>query len=119
MSFDYSESAAQALELLTEFGQSVTRRSYTAGTYDPATGTTTPTTVDTTRTGALFDFSQGQQYMRGTLIQSGDKQLLLDAGATVDLKDHFVIGGTEYTIVSLGEINPAGTTVLYDIHLRR
>ena len=115
---DYTKSAASALKMLTKFGQSVTRRSYTAGTYDPATGLVTPTTADTTRKGALFDFGEGQTLERGTLIQSGDKRLLLDATATVLPQDHFIIGGTENVIVSIGEINPAGTVVLYDLHLR-
>lgn len=119
MSFNYAEIAANALETLTEYGQDVTRRSYTAGTYAPATGLVTPTTADTTRKGVLFDFGAGQTLERGTLIQAGDKRLLLDATATVSPQDHFIVGGAEYVIVSLGEINPAGTVVLYDIHLRK
>lgn len=119
MTFDYAELAATALELLTEFGGDVTRSSYSAGVYDPATGLVTPATADTTRKGALFDFGAGQTLERGTLIQGGDKRLLLDATATVAQQDHFIIGGVEYVIVSVGEISPAGTVVLYDIHLRR
>lgn len=118
MTFDYAELAATALELLTEFGGDVVRRSYSAGVYDPATGLVTPTTADTTRQGALFDFGAGQTLERGTLIQGGDKRMLLDASATVAPQDHFIIGGVEYVIVSIGEINPAGTVVLYDLHLR-
>jgi len=115
---DYAKTAASALKSLTKYGQSVTRRSYTAGTYDPAAGLVTPTTTDTTRKGALFDFGAGQTLERGTLIQGGDKRLLLDATATVSPQDHFIMGALEYVIVSIGEINPAGTVVLYDLHLR-
>ena len=115
---DYAKSAANALKTLTKVGQSVTLRSYTAGTYDPATGLVTPTTADTTRKGALFDFGAGQTLERGTLIQGGDKRLLLDSTATVSPQDHFIVGSAEYVIVSIGEINPAGTVVLYDLHLR-
>lgn len=118
MTFDYAELATTAEELLTEFGQDVTRKSYTAGTYDPATGTTTPTTANTTRKGAMFDFGAGQTLERGTLIQAGDKRLLVDATATISPQDHFIVGGEEYVIVSLGEVNPAGTVVLYDLHVR-
>lgn len=119
MAFNYSEVAANALETLTEFGRDVTRRSFTAGSYDPATGLVTPTTADTTRKGALFDFGAGQTLERGSLIQGGDKRLLLDATATVSPQDHFIIGGAEYLVITVGEINPAGTVVLYDIHLRK
>lgn len=119
MAFNYSEVAANALETLTEFGRDVTRRSFTSGTYDPATGLVTPTTADTTRKGVLFDFGAGQTLERGSLIQGGDKRLLLDATASIAQQDHVIVGSTEYLIVSVGEIAPAGTVVLYDIHLRK
>jgi hypothetical protein len=115
---DYTKIASNATKTLTKFGQSVTRRAFTAGVYDPATGLVTPTTADTTRKGALFDFGAGQTLERGTLIQTGDKQLLLDATDTVSPQDHFIIGSTEYAIISIGEINPAGTVCLFDLHLR-
>lgn len=122
MTFNYSKSAATARKLLTKFGRTVTRRTYTAGAYDPATGTSTPTTADTSRIGALFDYndktSQGQQYVRGTLVIAGDKQLLLDAEGAAAATDHYIVGSAEYTVVSMAEINPAGTPVMYDLHLR-
>ncbi len=108
---NYAQSAALALKLLTQFGQDVTRRSYTAGT-------SSPTTADTTRKGAIFDFRNGKTVERGTLIQVGDKQLYVDADDEINQQDHFIVGGVEYVIVSVGEVNPAGTRVLYDLHLR-
>lgn len=118
MSFDYQALADLALELLTEFGRSVTHRTFTEGTYDVSTGTASTTTADVTRIGAKFDFKDGQTTERGALIQSGDFQLLLDPTATVSMQDVFVIDSLQYSIVSIGEVNPAGTRVLYDIHIR-
>lgn len=118
MTFDYASVAAVALETLTEYGQDVTRRSYSAGTYDPATGLTTPTIADTTRKGVLMDFGGGQTLERGTLIQGGDKRLLVDATGAALPSDHWVVGGVEYVVVSVGEVNPAGTAVLFDLHVR-
>lgn len=114
----YSDLAKTALSLLSQFGQTVTRREYVSGAYDPATGTAAQTFVDTSRKGALFDFGQGVTSVRGQLVQVTDRQLLLDATGPVTADDHFIAGGTEYTVVSLGEINPAGTPVIYDLHLR-
>lgn len=121
MTFDYAELATTATELLTEFGQNVTRRAYTIGAYDPATGSATPTTADTTRKGAVFDYNlqgAGASFVRGTQIQAGDKQLLLDAAGTVTQHDHFIIGGVEYVVQTFSIVNPAGTPVMHDIHLR-
>lgn len=118
MSFDYSEMAAVSLDLLTEFGQDVTRIAYTPGAYNPATGTSTPTTASTTRKGALFDIARGTQYLNGTLVERGDKQLLVDAEGAVNIEDRFTVNGVVYQIVSMAEVNPAGTPVLYDLHVR-
>lgn len=118
MTFNYAPLAADATALLAEYGGPVTQRAYTAGTYDPTTGLTTPTITDTARKGVALDFGAGQTLVGGQLVQTGDKRLLLDASATVAPQDHFVVAGTEYVIVGLGEINPAGVRVLYDIHLR-
>lgn len=116
---DYSQSESRALSMLTKYGRDVTLRSYTTGTYNTATGTATPSTSDTTRKGALFDFGAGQTVSRGTLIQVGDKRLYLDAEATVNPQDHIIIDSVDYQIANIGEINPAGTRVLYDLHLRK
>lgn len=115
---DYASLAAGALDALTEAGQTVTLRTYSSGTYDPAAGSATTTYTDSSRIGVVLDFGSGQTMTRGSLIQGGDKRLLLEAtGAAPTLKDHFIINGVEYVTVSIGEINPAGTPVLYDLHL--
>lgn len=119
MSF-YSELASTALEMLTEFGQDVTRRAVTSGTYDPATGSAQPVSTDTVRKGVILDFGTGQTLERGNLIQTNDKRLLLDAnGSAPQMQDRFLVGGIEYSVISIGEINPAGTPVLFDLHLRK
>ena len=114
----YASNQAATLKTLTKKGQSVTRRAYTAGTFDPATSIATTSTTDTTRQGVLLDFGAGATLYRNELIQGGDKRLLLDAiGAAPDLKDHYVIGSVEYVVKSIGEVNPAGTPIVYDLHL--
>lgn len=124
MSF-YDELADVTLELLTEYGQVITRRAVTIGAYDPATGAAATTTADTTRRGAMFDIggsdtqpSHGGQFLRGSLVQVGDRRLLVDAEAAVNPQDRMIVGGVEYCIVSVGIVAPAGTAVLYDLHVR-
>tara|TARA_R110000772_G_C13310282_1_gene440284 strand:+ start:19403 stop:19759 length:357 start_codon:yes stop_codon:yes gene_type:complete len=115
---DYVKAKASALRQISGAGQDVTRVAYTAGTYDPATRKTTPTTANTTRKGVVFDIGAGVQKIRGELINKTDKQVYLDAEGSVEMDDHFIIQGVEFTIVSIGGINPAGTQVFYDLHLR-
>lgn len=99
-------------------GRDVTHRTYTAGTYDPATGTTTPTTADTTRKGAPFSYGANATTVRGQLVQVSDRRLLLDASAPVSVQDRLIFGGVEYIPVSIDEVEVSGTRVLFDIHVR-
>jgi hypothetical protein len=115
--FNYARMAATATRLIAKFGRTITQRTYTIGTYDPATGTTSSTQVDITRTAAVLDFGQGQTLVRGTLIQGGDKRLLMDSSVPPSMQDNYQIDATEYVTVSIGEVNPGGKSVMYDIHL--
>lgn len=119
MSFNYSSSAETVLKLLTNFGQDVTRREYTQGTYDPSTGLVTPVITDSTRKGVALPFGAGQTLERGSLIQNGDIRLLLEATGSLNLQDHFIVDGFEYVILSFAPLSPAGTNVLFDCHLRK
>lgn len=121
----YDRAAATALRMLEKYGQDVTHRAYTAGTYNPATGTAAPTTTDTTRKGALLSYGSGGASMarinttvRGELVQVSDKRLLLDGSAGVSPQDRIIVAGVEYVPVSIDDISPAGTRVMLDIHAR-
>jgi hypothetical protein len=125
MTFDYTKPAATALKLLTKFGRSVTLRKQTAGAYDPATSGATVTNTDYTGTGALFDFNErilGTQFENGTSVQMGDKYLLLaSSGITVAPvpNDLLIFGSDTWTVLNVKIIAPAGTAVLYELHLRK
>lgn len=118
MAFDYAKTAATALSLLTRFGADVTVTRVTNGTYDPATGANAVSTSATTVKGVALDFGAGQTMVGGSMIQAGDKRLLLEAAATPDLNDRFTANGKTYAPVSIGEVNPAGTVALWDLHVR-
>lgn len=118
MAFDYAPLAASALALLRSYGRTLTRRTLSSASYSVLTGSIPTDYNNTDRTGALFDFGAGTTTERGSQIQVGDKRLLLDATGPVLLTDLFLIDNKSYSVVSIGEISPAGTAVLYDLHLR-
>lgn len=123
MSF-YGDLAVTADELLGEFGQPVTIRRQTAGGYDPDTGGASITTSDESGKGAVFDFGlhqSGSAFTAGSMIQSGDKQLLLSpVGMTAPAPgDLAVIGGETWSIVSVKSTAPAGIAVLFECQLRK
>lgn len=117
MSYDYTDDVTTAADMIADSGRSLTLRKLSIGTYDPATGTNTGTTTDSTVIGVMLDFAAGQTLVRGALIQAMDKRLLLPASAAVSPQDHILDGSTEYTIVSLGELKPGDTSLLFDLHL--
>jgi hypothetical protein len=119
VSFDYAKSQATATKLLTKFGQTVTRRTYTAGAYSTSTGASVQTTADTSRIGVLLDYeNKGERYISGNLIQIGDKKLLLDGAGTAALTDRYIVQSVEYSVLSVTELKPAATTIMFELHLR-
>lgn len=129
----YDRMAASAMTLLTRYGrpQGVTILQAGPSVYDPTTSKNTPTSTTYLGTGALVDFSltaPSVTTIRGTEIQQGDKLLYLGMtgtlnGATVQLPelntdDTIIIAGTAYNIEATTTLNPAGTPVLQQMHLR-
>jgi hypothetical protein len=67
-----------------------------------------------------FDFLQkkdGDRPMQNTLIQSGDKQIYMSAGSWVPRPiagvDEIVYNSRVYSIVTVKELNPSGSTTVY------
>jgi hypothetical protein len=120
----YSDLAADADELLAEFGQSIALTHIVPGAYDPSTGSVANTTTTQTGTGVAFDFGlhqSGTAFTAGSMILSGDKQLLLSAvGIAAPVPgDLATIGADVWTIASVKSTAPAGTAVLYECQLRK
>lgn len=118
--FDYIESRDDADELITEFGQTIAlRRSVASGTdYDP---TLTPT--DYATKAAKVDFTM-RQLQSGNILAT-DERWLVAAGPLTALgialvlpSDALVIGSEARQVVKADPINPGGTVVVYDCHVR-
>src|SRR5690606_25581381 len=120
--FDYQEIADVAAEILAEFGADVVIRNHAMpATYDPATGTTAPALpTNVTVKGVLMDFARGLTDNRGTQVQSGDKELLMEAGKVVPTpEDEVIIEGVTWSIMAVNTIRPARVTIAYQLHLHR
>lgn len=118
MSF-YTDLRSTAAALLTDKGQSLTLTKRTSGAYSASTGLSTVTEATYTVTGAVFDFPQS--IIDGTLIQQGDKKVLISAlGLTVDpdVDDSLTIATIAHQIVNVKKISPAGITVIWQLQVR-
>jgi hypothetical protein len=126
MSFDYASMQTLATELIAEFGGSVTFTHKTAGTHNATTGAITGQSTSTQVVkAAVFDYTMkesGKQAIDGETIQAGDKKMLV---SSVDLTTAPALTSTVYAsgqlwrIVNIKELNPAGTSLIYELQLRR
>ena len=119
MSF-YLDLQADAAGLLAEFGQQVMLRRQQSSSYDPSTGTASVTTADYSGSAVLLDYS-GYELANNASIQTGDKRVLLSA---VDVPqpmpgDMIYIDSVQWSVKASTSVAPAGTAVLYDVHVRQ
>jgi hypothetical protein len=116
VSFDYTRTSASASRLLARFGAVCTLKRQTAGGYDPTTGTDTVT--ETTHATVAVVFAYPQKYVDGSLILQGDQQAYMDPGVTPKQGDVLAWNGTDYTVIAVKPVAPAGTVVLFEAQLR-
>ena len=123
---DYTAIATNVLNLLTEYGMSMTLTRQTSGTFDAETGQY-GSAVDTDYAAiglvqAPNAKGEGDRYFPGTTIAAGDRYVILaSSGMTVDpaAGDTLTIGGTAYSIVASMPVSPAGTDLLYRLLVRK
>ncbi len=122
MSF-YENMANTAYRLIADKGTDCTiTNSSSGGGFDPDTGMPIDDVVATTQTGkcVVLNYSKDLVNMADTLIEQGDKRILLSAkGISLDnLNGTLTALGHTFTIVNVKEINPAGTAVIYEVQGR-
>lgn len=119
---DFSEIADLINDTITDegLGRSITYTSVTAGAYDPATGTSTPTTSNETANAIIEDF-KGLELLNG-LVQAGDKKVSIAAdalSATPKPTDTVTVDGAVHTIVQVNNIEAGGVVILHVLQCRR
>lgn len=113
----YDEAAQTALDMLAEFGATVSLEKTTGGTFDPVEGKETGATPDSQDVQAVFsDYSlqeSGIALEDGTQILSSDKKITIAAkGLSWVPEVNHIING-EWIIQNVKEVNPAGTPIIY------
>ena len=118
----YDGLQATADRLLLDKGQPCTLGVVTAGAYDPATGTSTPTTTSYPVTG-FRKKGYPLSFIDGTMIQRGDRRYLISAlGLTVKFEPGFTFTdstGAVFSIIDAEDLSPAATDLLWEIQVRR
>jgi hypothetical protein len=110
--YDYSKLAKTATRLINRFGKTLQKRTVTnsGSEWNPI-----QTIIDTPIDGVIGAY--GIHEIDNTLIMSSDKKLLTTSLLELDDKvmdDNSVV----YAIVSINQVQPADTTLLYKVQLR-
>ena len=115
----YSGLAAVASRLLASKGQSVSFSRVTGGSKNAATGITSGGSTSTySGNGAGFGYNRSE--IDGTIIQSGDIRLILEAVSTTpEPNDECTYDSVDYRVMSVKETSPGGTVTHYELQLRK
>lgn len=121
MTFNYAKIAATASALVAKFGQAITvTRVAAGGAYDPATGAVEGgTAVAVNGIGVALDYAQRE--IDGTIIQSGDRRILIAASLSItpSAGDSLALaGGQMLRVMSSKPLSPAGIIVLHEVQAR-
>jgi|TARA_R100000458_G_C8196015_1_gene188109 hypothetical protein len=108
-----------AKKSLAKFGDDVTFRRITTGTYNATTGNIAETASDTTVSGLIEDVNVREV---NELVQADDRKVTIAASAltnTPTTTDRVVIGGVSHQIIRIKTITDGGTTAItYEVFLR-
>jgi len=89
------------------------------GAYDPDLGTVAA--VVTTQTAVAVEQSYSLREVDGTMVQRGDKKLLLTATNLVApvVDDTCTVQEVVYTIKNVNPLSPDGSAIIYELQVRR
>jgi len=115
----YIGMAATAKSLLARYGTTVTLHRVTGETFDPVTGATVAgSDASVTTTGVLLKYAENA--IDGVSIMAGDRKLVLSNEQEPLPSDNPVIGGENWSIVSIDPVKPDDATpVVYFVQVRR
>lgn len=116
----YDVIARSAKADIAAAGRNVILRRTSANVYDPATDTMVTAETDLTVKAVVTDYSQYQT--DGTIVQAGDKRMLIAALALTSapaLNDIIIDGAVQYRIVDFKTVQPGPVPILYKVQVRK
>lgn len=110
-------------KVIDKFGQSVTLRIVTAGSYDPSTRTASNTDADQTVNGIITKPSLGaSQFSEAGAVRLGDRQVTIPAKNLTTVPDTsslVVIDSKEYEVVEVNPVYSGDEVAIYELLVRR
>lgn len=113
---NYTRLQNSAGAMLQKFGRQVTFTRTTDGDFDAETGTKTQTTTTFTKFACVFNYSAEEIALNN--IEVGDRRVLAE-GHTYKVGDTVSLDSENYRVVSVSNIQPAGTIVACNLQVRK
>jgi hypothetical protein len=120
---DYAKLGSRAGKLITKYGTRITISHHNPGTFDPihghyvGGGTVSCSAVAIVKAPS----GTGDKFIDGTLIEQGDRELVIGTGATLSpgVGDYATLGSVTWAIVGVNSVSPAGIDVVYRVLVRK
>jgi hypothetical protein len=109
-----------AQRLVDIYGKAITLREFTGNTYDPSTGTNTPSYTDHAATGVITSFAE--RLIDGSSIKAGDLSVTVPAkDLTFDpsTEDKVRVNGQDWSIVNPSRTYSGEQVATYQLQIRR
>lgn len=127
MSEFYEDLIPDVIELLEELGQTMHLRRLVDPVVDEVASTVTSSPpLDIPVRGVILDYNDGmggrlgsRQPGDGSVIQFGDRRVLLDPQVEPLDGDKVVEGGRVWSVVQASRVDPAGVPMLYVLQVRQ
>lgn len=125
---DYTRAIASALRMITKYGQSVTLVKFADTTPDSSQPWRTGAPTESTQTvfGVFQNYDLvsrgGSRHIQGELILAGDKKFLIAASGLTNPptpKGEIRVSSIIWKIVSVEELAPSGTPIMYSLQVRQ
>lgn len=123
MSDFYARMQDTALRLIIDKGVpcNITTKGAQGG-FDPITGAPLDDLPPVTQTAqcVLLDYSAEMKNRQDSLIESGDKKILIAAKGVTEpkLSDKITVGNKSYTVAEVTNLNPATIPLVYEVRGR-
>lgn len=108
-----------AVNLVDKYGKNVTHTIVTEGSYDPTTGTITPSSTSNTVKAIVEDY-KGIELVSGQILH-GDVKITLPAlgNTKPEINDKITIDTVEYMIVSIKTVWSGEYPAVYELQVRK
>jgi hypothetical protein len=109
-----------AQRLVDTYGKAITLREFTGNTYDPSTGTNTPSYTDHTATGVITSFAE--RLVDGSSIKAGDLSIIVPSKNLTfepSTEDKVTLNGQDWSVVNSSPEPSGEDFAAYRLQIRR